>query len=71
MQAQAIVAIQSVVHCDLASGRVIDVDAYCRRFAPLYPKLTRKQIQNAVLEIVSLEGGGAVWGMDQRNAHQP
>ena len=68
MQAKSIVAIQAVVHTDLATNKVIDVDAYCRKFAGQYPELTRKQIQDAVLEIVSIDGGGAVWGLDQPKA---
>ena len=66
MHAASIVAIQSAVHADLSGGKVTDVDAYCRKFAAQYPELTRKQIQDAVLEIVSLRGGCAVWGDDKR-----
>lgn len=64
MQARSIVAIQAVVHADLAKGSMIDIDAYCRAFAPRYPDLTRKQIQDTILEIVSIAGGAAVWGTD-------
>ena len=66
MHAAVIVAIQSVVHADLAKGEVIDVDAYCRKFGALYPQLTRKQVQDAVLEMISIHGGGAMWGADRQ-----
>ena len=66
MHAALIVALQSAVHADLARGDVIDVDAYCRQFGAQYPQLTRKQIQDAVLEMISIHGGGAVWGADRQ-----
>lgn len=65
MDATSIVAIQSAVQADLIGGKVIDVDAYCRTFGRQYPELSRKQIQDAVLEIVSIHGGGAEWGTDK------
>jgi hypothetical protein len=67
MHAALIVAIQTVVHADLAKGDVIDVDAYCRTFGAQYPQLTRKQIQDAVLEMISIHGGGAIWGADRKS----
>lgn len=65
MNAASIVAIQAAVHDDLVRGLVIDVDTYCREFVTTYPDLTLKQIQDAILEIVSIEGGGALWGTER------
>ena len=65
MHADSIIAIQAEVHADLVGNRFIDVDAYCQKFAARYPELTRRQIQDAVLEIVSIGGGSAGWGTDK------
>jgi hypothetical protein len=71
MHASSLSFIQAIVHADLARGQVIDVDACCRIFGVQYPELSRKQIQDAVLEMVSIAGGGAVWGADNPPTAKP
>ena len=52
------------VRDDVRHRRVVDVDAYCRRFAPLHPELTRKDVQDIVLDAAGTYGGVAIWGSD-------
>lgn len=56
--------IRVVVLADLEDGKPVDIDACSRRLAPLCPGLTRRELQDVILEIVIAYGGGAVWGSD-------
>lgn len=49
--------IRAAVQADLILGKVVDADAYCRMFGPKYPELSRREIQHAVLQVVSKYGG--------------
>lgn len=63
--------IWKAVQGDLAQGKVVDVEAYCRSFAPLCPDLTHKQLEDIILELVTIRGGGAVWGRDRSGGGTP
>lgn len=49
---------------DVRHRRVVDVDADCRRLAPLHPELTRKDVQDIVLDAAGTYGGVAIRGSD-------
>lgn len=57
-------SLRHIVRADVEKGKVIDVDDYCRMFAPLYPELSSRQIKDAILQVVAVYGGGAVWGLE-------
>lgn len=57
--------IWEAVRNDAAAGNVVDVDAYCERFATMRPDLCRKDIQDVVLKAVAAFGGGASWSADR------
>ena len=61
----SISAIHSLVRARVRQGKVVDVDDYCQMFSAEYPELTRQQIEDAVLELVSICGGAAVWGTEK------
>jgi hypothetical protein len=61
---QSISSIRDFIGIDVGRGKEIDVDAYCRSFAPLFPHLTRKQIRQEIIGIVCELGGGTVRSMN-------
>ncbi len=64
-------AICDVIREDVEKGQVVDIDAYCRMFTPVYPQLTRRQLQDSILEAVTVCGGGAVWGVKPSKGNKP
>jgi hypothetical protein len=62
--------IRETVRADAQNGKVVDVDAYCERFAAMRQDLSRKDIQDVVLEAVASVGGNAAW-TDGRSKMEP
>lgn len=58
---QIITIIQESVKADAASGKRVDVDAYCERFEKMRPDLNPKDILDVVLDAVASFGGAASW----------
>lgn len=61
---QHVIAIRNLIRADVAAGKAVDVDSYCRLFAALYPGIPAADLKTVILQVVGAYGGGAVWGTE-------
>ena len=61
---QHVIAIRNLIRADVAAGKAVDVDSYCKLFAALYPDIPAADLKPLILQVVGAFGGGAVWGME-------
>lgn len=60
--------VREIVVAEVGRGVVIDVENYCQQLHGLFPKLSRKEFEDYILQATMDAGGNAVWGVRSSNA---